>query len=198
MVHVNRAGEGNRPAPCTAGTNTGTDQSTQTSGPPVQFGYLGRRGVAVLRGIGAVRRDNRGINYRPVRQSWRDVHDDEPARVRRISHKLNSSRHQRSAFLASPRAVGPHWIAFRVTREVRIISVRSGVESIHGHYQSLPERWASRLSLNSWSKVAPSCAAFFSAKETMLSTRFDAYQRCSGTVITSPNAVWARCASVNT
>lgn len=81
------------------------------------------QGVRGLHGMGAIRRDHRGINRSSVRVAGCEVDNREPASV---PHWLNSPRHYG---LCVRRRIGPRGPPVLVTREVRVIAVRSGASA---------------------------------------------------------------------
>jgi hypothetical protein len=141
-LHVVHVREDERSAPGTAGTTTDTDQGTEPSGPlpstqDVRESGKGPRG---LRGGGTIRWDIRRGYLRTVWQSWREINQHDSSSVSRITQPLDTAaRHLRSTLRIVARRIGPDGPTLRIAWEVRVIPVRSGVESVNGHGQSVPE-----------------------------------------------------------
>lgn len=132
--------------------------------PVVSSGHPGiGQGVRGLRGMGAIRRDHRGVYRSSVRVAGCEVDDREPASV---PHVLNSSRHYG---LCVRCRVGPCGSPVFITGEVRVIPVRSGVECVNRHHQPLLSRKLARDSRSSSANSAAFSCAFLSAWDSMAS-----------------------------
>lgn len=107
--------------------------------------------------LGPARRNHRGFNWSSVRVAGCEVDNREPASVPNF---LDSPRRYRLCIRLRIIPSGPPVL---VAGEIRVIPVRSGVECVNCHHQSLLSRKSSRVFRSSSANSAAFCAAIFSA-----------------------------------
>lgn len=88
-----------------------------------------------LRCIAYLSRDYGRIDRLPVRMPGRHINSHQPARMPGVLHSLNSARHGCPAIHHGKASwgIGPHRTTPDVTREMRVVPLRSRVKSINSH-----------------------------------------------------------------